>query len=182
LAKGLDAILESIIIPSRMVFLMWLFFFVEVTFNYDFAFLGIVPRTTFGAIGIFMAPLIHGSLSHIISNTIPLLMLGTALYLFYPRTAGKVFTTCYFLTGILVWLFARSSVHIGASGLVYGLAFYLIFNGFFKKDLKSVIISIVVLLTYDGIFIGLFPSAPGISWESHLFGGIVGFFSARWFR
>jgi membrane associated rhomboid family serine protease len=163
-----------------MLFIMWLFFFVQVTFGYDLSFLGIIPRTGYGAIGILTAPLVHGSLSHIISNSIPLLMLGTSLYFFYPRVAGRVFLYCYLLTGLLVWLMARGNIHLGSSGVVYGLAFFLIFAGFFLKDFKSLLISIIVLISYDGIFYGILPAGPGISWESHLFGAIVGFFCARW--
>ncbi|MEM7551058.1 MAG: rhomboid family intramembrane serine protease [Bacteroidota bacterium] len=158
---------------------MWLFFFVEASFGVNWSFLGIVPRTSQGLVGILTAPLIHGSIPHIVSNTIPLLMLGTILYLFYKRVARAVFLQCYFFTGILVWLFARNSIHIGASGVIYGLAFFLIFFGFFRKDFKSLILSILILVLYDGLFIGVLPSSSGVSWESHLFGAGVGFFAAR---
>lgn len=167
----------SIGTPFRLVFVMWIVFYLEHIL--PLANFGIVPRTLFGLIGIITAPLLHGSLSHLISNTIPLLFLGTVLFFFYPRIGGIVFIRCYFITNILVWLFAwRASNHIGASGLVYGLAFFLIFFGIFRRDFLSILISGVILLMYGGIFYGILPTDPQISWESHLSGALVGFFTA----
>jgi membrane associated rhomboid family serine protease len=167
----------SLATPFKFVLLMWAVFFLEgilPLINF-----GIIPREQVGLIGIITAPVIHGSLSHLISNTIPLLFLGTVLFFFYPRIGWNVFFRCYFLTNILVWLFARpGSNHVGASGLVYGLAFFLIFFGIFKRDLVSILISIVILLMYGGIFYGVLPTDPRISWESHLAGALVGIFTA----
>lgn len=172
-------VLESIIVPARFIFIMWLVFFLESMLPLDFAFLGIMPRTTWGLIGILTSPLIHGNYLHIVSNTFPLLFLGTMLYFFYDRIASRVFVQCYLFTGILVWLFANNeSVHIGASGVVYGIAFFLIFFGFFRKDFKSIVISLLVLLLYGGLFYGLLPSQPGVSYESHLLGAVVGIINA----
>ncbi len=158
----------------RFVFLMWLVFSVQFFLGIDFSRFGILPRTTSGLVGIVAAPLIHGSTSHIFSNTFPLLFLGWALFFFYENIAKRVFISCYFLTNILVWLFARPNLHIGASGLVYGIAFFLIFYGFFSKNFKSLLISVIVLFLYGGLVYGLFPNQPGISWESHLIGAVVG--------
>ena len=156
---------------------MWVVFYLE--FILPLANFGIVPRDSIGLIGIVSAPLLHGSLSHLVSNSVPLLFLGTVLFFFYPRIGGIVFIRCYFLTNILVWLFAlRASNHIGASGLVYGLAFFLIFLGIFRRDFLSILISVVILLMYGGVFYGILPSDPRISWESHLSGALVGIFTA----
>ena len=153
---------------------MWVVFSIQFFLGIDFTSFGILPRTTWGLIGILTAPLIHGNSVHIISNTIPLLFLGWTLFFFYEDIAKKVFIICYFLTNVLVWIFARPSMHIGASGIVYGIAFFLISYGFFKKDFKSLIISAVIIFFYGGMVYGLFPNQPGISWESHLIGAIVG--------
>ncbi|HMP98727.1 MAG TPA: rhomboid family intramembrane serine protease [Cyclobacteriaceae bacterium] len=161
-----------------MVFIMWLVFTVEVYLQTDFNFLGIAPRRLFGLIGILTAPLIHGDLYHLISNTIPLLFLGATLYFFYERIAGIVFFRSYFWTNILVWLFAREALHIGASGLVYGLASFLIFLGWFRRDFISLFISIIITLAYGGVFYGILPQDPRVSWEAHLAGAMVGVFSA----
>ncbi|MEM9324456.1 MAG: rhomboid family intramembrane serine protease [Bacteroidota bacterium] len=164
----------SIVPPLRFLFLMWLFFSIEFVFHIDLSFLGIQPRTVSGALGILTAPLIHGSVQHIISNTFPMLFLGVTLYVFYSRIANQVFLQCYLFTNFFVWLLARDSYHIGASGVVYALAAFLIAMGLFKRDFRSLLISLVVILIYGGLVYGLFSTDQRISWESHLFGAIVG--------
>ncbi len=167
--------LGSSIVPFRLVFLMWLIFTVQFFYGIDLGMFGIIPRTLWGLIGIFTGPMIHGNLAHLASNTIPLLFLGGTLFYFYNRIGTTVFFRCYFITNILVWAFSpRQSAHIGASGLIYGLSAFLIFFGLLRKDVTSMVISIVVILLYGGIFYGILPSQPWISWESHLAGTIVG--------
>mgnify|MGYP000111999991 CR=1 FL=1 len=157
----------------RLVFIMWVVYTIQMLVG-DLGFLGIEPRTLSGLKGILFAPLIHGSTNHIISNSIPILMLGYTLYLFYNRIAPRVFLIGYFFTNILVWIVGRPSYHIGASGLVYALAGFLISYGFFKRNFKSLLISIVIISFYGGIIYGIFPTRGFISWESHLAGFLVG--------
>lgn len=165
----------SSVVPFRLVFIMWLVFSVEFFYGLDLGWLGIKPRSLIGIIGIFTAPLIHGSLAHLVSNSIPLLFLGSVLFFFYERIGGIVFFRCYFVTNILVWLFSpRNSYHIGASGLIYGLSAFLIVIGFLRNELTSLLISIGILIVYGGIFFGVLPTDPRISWESHLAGALVG--------
>ncbi len=173
---------RSFVVPVRFTLLIWMVFFFEDAFNVSLSFLGIYPRDTFGLVGILFAPLLHGNILHLVSNTFPLLFLSTALFMFYEKIAAKVFFHCYFYTGMLVWLFARPAIHIGASGLIYGLAFFFIFLGMFRKDFKSILLSTVVVLLYGGIFYGLLPNQPNVSWESHLLGGIVGMLSAWYYK
>jgi len=166
-------------IPARLVFIMWLAFFLQSNWGARLGFLGIKPRSIEGLAGILFAPMIHGNLSHLISNTIPLLILGSVLFFFYERIGRTVFFRCYFITNILVWLFSpRLSYHIGASGLIYGLSSFLICFGLLRRDFLSLLISIGVILTYGGIFYGVLPMDPGISWESHLGGALVGMATA----
>lgn len=166
-------------IPARLVFLMWLAYTLEYLYGFNLALLGIKPRTLEGLIGIFVAPIIHGSRMHLVSNTVPLLVLGTALFFFYEKIGRTVFFRCYFFTNILVWLFSpRMSYHIGASGLIYGLASFLIFFGLLRKDFWSLLISIGVMVIYGGIFYGILPTQSEISWESHLAGSVVGIITA----
>jgi len=172
------SIFGSSVVPFRVVFLMWLVFFLEYVYGWSLSNLGIHPRTIVGLIGIFTAPLIHGNLSHLVSNTVPLIFLGSTLFFFYQRIGGAVFFRAYFWTNILVWLFARPANHIGASGVVYGLAFFLIFFGIFRRDLISILISVLTLLLYGGVFYGVLPTDPMVSWESHLAGALVGITSA----
>jgi membrane associated rhomboid family serine protease len=175
--------LGSAIIPFRFVFLMWLVFTVQFFYGIDLSMFGVIPRTAIGLIGIFTAPMIHGNLTHLASNTIPLLFLGGTLFFFYNRIGTTVFFRCYFITNILVWIFSpRQTPHIGASGLIYGLSAFLIFFGLLRKDLMSMLISIAVIVLYGGIFYGILPTQPWISWESHLSGTIVGAVTAIMLR
>ena len=174
-----QSILGSAVAPLRIVFLMWLAFFLEFVYGWPLSNFGIQPRTLIGLVGIFTAPLVHGNLSHLVSNTVPLIFLGSALFFFYPQIAGRVFFRAYFWTNILVWLFVfRQGPHIGASGVVYSLAFFLIFFGLFRRDFLSILISVLTLLLYGGVFYGVLPTDPRVSWESHFAGALVGITSA----
>lgn len=172
------SLLGSSAIPFRLVFLMWLIFLVEITYGWNLNGFGITPRTFPGLLGILLAPLLHGDFLHLLSNTIPLLFLGTMLFYFYGRIGQTVFLRAYFWTNLCVWLFARPANHIGASGVIYGLAFFLIFFGIFRRDFISLLISIVTLFMYGGVFYGILPSDPNVSWESHFGGALVGFYTA----
>lgn len=172
---------SSIIVPSRLVFFMWAVHSLNFFLGIYLGKFAIIPREPIGLIGIAMAPLIHVNHLHLISNTFPVLFLGTTLYYFYDRIANKVFLICYFITGALVWILGRPPSHVGASGLIYGLAFFLIFLGIFRKDIKSLLISLIIITFYWTLFYGIIPSNPVVSWESHLFGGMVGGASAYWF-
>lgn len=160
---------------------MWLVYSVEIYLNYDLGFLGIYPRKLSGLIGIVTAPMLHGDATHLASNTFPLIFLGSTLYLFYDRIASRVFFQCYLFPGILVWLFGRPSFHVGASGLIYALAFFLISFGLFRKDFRSLLISLVIIVFYGGLIYGILPVRQGVSWESHLMGAIVGVATASVF-
>jgi len=171
-----NQIFSSSAVPFRLVFLMWLVFTIEYSYQIDLGILGIYPRTLHGLLGILFAPILHGSLAHLLSNTFPLLFLGTLLYFFYDHIGGIVFFRCYFVTNFLVWLLSpRLSYHIGASGLIYGLASFLILYGILRQDFLSLTISIIILFVYGGaILSGILPTDPHISWEAHLFGAITG--------
>lgn len=168
----------SIGYPFRFVLLMWCFYFVQSYIYLPLNNFGIVPRTLYGLIGIFFAPLLHGNFLHLVSNSIPLVVLGTMLYLFYNPIAPQVFSYCYFITGALVWIFGRHAMHIGASGLVYGLAFFLFFIGVSRRDFRSLAISIITVFFYGGIIYGVLPGEAFVSWESHLMGAVVGIYCA----
>jgi membrane associated rhomboid family serine protease len=169
---------DSVVVPARLVFLMWLSFFLELNFGWPISTYGIEPRTVHGLAGIFIAPLAHGDLIHLASNTFPLLFLGSALFMFYGHVAHSVFYRTYFWTNSLVWLLARPANHIGASGVVYGLAFFLIFYGLFRREIFSMLLSILTLILYGSVFYGLLPGDPRVSWESHVAGALVGIGSA----
>jgi membrane associated rhomboid family serine protease len=176
---------SSLIFPLRLVFLMFAVFTIERYFHLDLGFLGIYPRSLQGLVGIFTAPLIHGSPSHLLSNTLPILILCGILFYFYSEISIRVFYQCYFFTNILVWIFGRPFYHIGASGLVFGLAFFLIFFGLFQRNPRSIVISLGVILLYGGLVDEAFTMDERISYESHLYGAISGLmtgFTLRNFR
>ena len=143
---------------------------------------GIHPRQVMSLSGVFTTVFLHGSLSHIISNTLPLVLAITALFGNYPKTAKKIMFYSILLTGLLVWSFARSANHIGASGLLYCLLTYIFFSGFIKKDIQSIGLSLVIAFLYGSLIFGIIPDEEHISWESHLFGFITGIFLAWFYR
>lgn len=173
---------KSSVIPLRMAFLMWLAFSYQFYSGKDLGFLGIYPRDLWGLIGVFTGPLIHGDLNHIMSNTLPLIILGAVVFHFYSRIAVAVFYNSYLITGLLVWIFGREFYHIGASGVIYALAFFLMLFGLFRGDKKSLLISIATVAVYGGLVYGLMPDNPQTSWESHAFGAGVGVSLAFTFR
>ncbi|MCF7835084.1 rhomboid family intramembrane serine protease [Candidatus Gracilibacteria bacterium] len=145
---------------------------------------GIVPRhiSVVNFMGILFAPFIHANFQHLISNSIPLLVLLTALMFYYPKLAKKTIVLSILFGGILLWLFGREASHIGASGLIFSLIGFLIFNVFFRRDWKSLLVSLIVFFFYGGTILGIFPGSPHISWEGHLFGFLVGITLAFVFR
>lgn len=150
--------------------------------NNNFVQFGILPREISGLVGILTAPLIHSNIEHLFSNAIPLLVLGTSIYYFYPESSKKAIPIIYLSTNLLVWLFARDSYHIGASGIVYGLASFLFFSGIIKKDKRAITLTLLTSFLYGGLVVGVFPTKDGISWESHLFGFLTGLVLAIFYR
>jgi membrane associated rhomboid family serine protease len=135
---------------------------------------GVYPGQLSGLIGILLSPLIHSSFLHLLANTAPLLILGTALLYGYPKSAKIVIPAVYFGTGLGVWLFAREAYHIGASGLSFGFMFFVFTIGALRWDQRAIALSMVVFFLYGGMIWGIFPSKAGISFESHLFGAMIG--------
>lgn len=173
---------ESIRFPLTVVLTIWLVHLYQNVGNWDPADYGIMSRRLWGLPGIVTGPLVHGSWKHLISNTFPLFVLTAMAMYFYKKVAMRAFWMIYFLTGISVWLLARPVSHIGASGVVYGLVSFIFWNGIFRRSLRSIILAIVVMLVYSGMFVGVLPDQEGISWESHLLGSIAGIFASFWFK
>ncbi len=165
---------QNTLLILRFAGLLWLVKLVEIFLGISFAGFGIFPRSVSGLLGILLAPLLHGDVIHLLSNTILLLVLGTVMFWLYRGVAVPVFFYCYFVTGLLVWIFGRASIHIGASGLLYGIALFLMTIGLFKKDPKSIFVSVAVVFFYSSILWGVLPVDPRISFESHLMGALVG--------
>lgn len=173
----------SLIIPVTFVFLMWLVKIVEILFEIDLSDLGIYPRSLKGLPGIIVSPLIHNDFTHLLNNSLPLLLLSIALFYFYSEIAIKISSITYILTGLLVWLWGRDAWHIGASGLVYGLASFLFFSGLIRRYFRLIALSLLVVFLYGEMVWGLFPGMYiNISWESHMLGFFSGILLAVWYR
>jgi membrane associated rhomboid family serine protease len=162
--------------------LLWLIKGIELFFAIDIGHYGVYPRELSGLIGILFAPLIHGSFEHLFSNTLALFILLTALFYQYPRSAKQVLAIIYFGSGLGVWLFARDSYHIGASGLTHGLMFYLFLVGVLRRDKPAMALMMIVFFLYGSMIWGIFPTEERISFESHLFGATMGIICAVLFR
>ncbi len=136
---------------------------------------GIIPREVSGLPGILLAPLLHQDFSHLAANSVSLFILGLFLIALEHERTFWIIVTLIILGGAGTWLIGRSnSVHIGASGVIYGILGYLITRGLFKRDIKSLIISLVVFFLYCGMIFGVLPVNSSMSWESHLCGFLAG--------
>ena len=122
---------------------------------------GVRPRQLAGLPGILVAPLLHGGFAHIIANSLPLLVLGTGMLHLYPNSALRVLPAVYLGPGIVVWLFARGAVHVGASGLVYGLFSYIFVSGVIRRDRRAIAASLLVSFVYGAAVWGYCQSSPG---------------------
>jgi membrane associated rhomboid family serine protease len=174
--------LTKLLTPLLFPVVLWIVHLLSILFNEDLGKLGLLPRNLIGLLGIFTSPLIHADFSHLISNTIPLIILGWIIFSFYPKLSYLLFVFIYLLTGLLVWIFARQVFHIGASGIVYGFVSFLFFSGIFRRDNASIALALVIIFLYGGLVWGMIPGWEGISWESHLFGAITGLIAAYLFR
>ena len=169
--------LRNFIFPMAFVAIIWVVKGVEAIFHLDFSFLGIKPLQVDGIPGIFLFHFLHGSWSHLYANTLPIIVLGSSLFYFYKPIATKIWLLLMFSTGLLTWCGARGGVHIGASALIYGLAFFLMLSGFIRRNKSLVIVSFLVIFLYGSIIWGLYPKYAienHISWEGHLAGFIMG--------
>jgi membrane associated rhomboid family serine protease len=165
---------RSFFAATSFAAILWLLKLVEMVLGLDFARFGVYPMQVGGLKGIFLAPLIHGSLSHLFSNTAPIMILGTALLYGYPRSAKIVFPIVYLGSGLGVWLFARSAFHIGASGLTFGVMFFVFTIGALRRDKRAMVLSMLVFFLYGSMIWGVFPGDPDTSFETHFFGAIIG--------
>jgi membrane associated rhomboid family serine protease len=173
---------HSLILPSIYVFLLWVIAISENILGISLHNLGVYPRTLQGIPGILFMPLIHADFKHLLSNSVPLLVMGTGIIYFYRSLSYRVFIIIWIITGISLWLGGRPSYHIGASGVVYGLAAFLFLSGVLRRDSRLAAISLVVVFLYGSMIWGVFPIWPNISWEGHLFGAISGFVCAIVYR
>ena len=173
---------HSLLIALFVIIAVWIVFLAQEVYRFDYWELGIYPLKWKGLAGILTSPFVHGGYRHIGANTLPLFLLTLSLFYFYRNSADSIVALIYICSGICVWLLARGSWHIGASGLIYGLASFLILSGIIRNNSRLLTISLVVVMIYGGIFWGVLPLKPEISWESHLWGTVSGVIFAIVFR
>jgi membrane associated rhomboid family serine protease len=140
---------------------------------------GIVPRTTEGLRGIPLWPFLHAGFGHVISNTLPMAVLGGVIAIQGRNTLLKVSAIVVVVSGAGVWVFARPGIHVGASGLVFGYFGYLVARGWYQRSLSSVAVAILVVFFYGGLIFGIVPSLGFVSWEGHMFGLMAGILAAK---
>lgn len=141
--------------------------------------LGIMPRHVESLWGVLFGPWLHANVSHFLSNFVALALFSLLVLDYGLKRYLLVCATVILVGGLCVWLFARNALHVGASGLVYGLFAFLLLAGFLSREFFKIVIAMLVLALYGGLLFGIFPSQPFISWESHLFGFIAGLLAAR---
>jgi len=161
---------------------IWAIKLLELGFGLDLYRAGLYPQRFSGLAGIITAPLIHGSIEHTVSNTLPLLLLGFGLHYAYPRSRYWVVAIIWIGSGIGTWIWGRPSYHFGASGLTHGLMFFLFLSGILRRDARSVVMAMGAFYLYGSMVWGIFPHEPGISYELHLFGALMGVVAAVVFR
>lgn len=177
-------ILYSAVFPMFLLLLMFSVRLIETLENIHLFHLGVKPLSLEGLPGIFTAPFIHADWGHLGANAGPLLVLGMVLFYVYRDIALKVFIWIYILAGIWLWFGARDAWHVGASGVVYGLAAFLFVSGIIRNYVPLIALSMLVVFLYGGLFWGLFPVEWLVeySWEAHLWGALAGVVVAIVFR
>jgi membrane associated rhomboid family serine protease len=162
-----------------LLVLIWGFHGVNYYVDMGFNNLGIFPRELRGLPGIALWPLLHGNMSHLLMNTVPLTVLGTLVALRGNRVFILSTLTIVLLGGLGVWLLGRPAYHIGASGLAFGYFGFLIAVGIYEGRISSLAVATVVIFYYGGMIFGVVPQNSFVSWEGHLFGMLAGVYAAR---
>jgi len=169
--------LNSAVIPFMIVLLMWAVRIIQTIGHYDLSFLGIFPLRWQNLPGIVTTAFVHGDFSHLIANSVPLIILGSALFYFYKDLAIRILVIIWLFSGFWIWVAARPAYHIGASGIVYGLWAFIMVSGIIRKHTGLMALALIVIFLYGSMIWGIFPDffpEKNISWEAHLMGMIAG--------
>ncbi len=169
------------LILGAMVATMWVVMIADTfIFHHQLKTFGIFPHSLVGLRGIIFAPLLHANFNHLISNTVPFVTLGWLIMLWETSDLLVVTIISMLVGGLGTWLFGgANTVHVGASGVIFGYLGYLLFRGYFERKVSSIIMSLFVFGAYGSIVFGILPGMPGISWQGHLFGFIGGAIAAN---
>jgi membrane associated rhomboid family serine protease len=167
--------------PVMFLIIIWMLHLLKVLSILNIDDYGVMPRTISGLRGLFFTPFIHHDFNHLFNNSIPILILGTGLFYFYSDLAPKIILWIWLISGLGIWLIGREAYHIGASGIVYGLASFLFFSGILRNIIRLIAMALLVIFLYGSMVWGIFPIKTDISWEGHLFGAIAGAFLSYYY-
>jgi membrane associated rhomboid family serine protease len=175
-----DAWQQAAVVVGAFVAVLWGLEILDTASGHALDAYGVQPRSEEGLVGVAMAPLLHFGFDHLVSNTVPVAVLGF-LTLATGVARGLLATAIIWVVGGLgVWVFAQpGSNHAGASVLIFGWIVYLVVRGFLNRRPTEILIGVAVFLLYSGALLGVLPGQPGVSWQGHLFGAIGGFVAAR---
>jgi membrane associated rhomboid family serine protease len=166
-------------LPIQFMCIIWITFFIDAAIPINLNIYGVHPRHIEGLVGILLMPFLHANIFHLISNTIPLLILLYIVSSFFKNNL-EIIICISAIGGFLLWVFGRDTYHVGASLLIFGLASFIVFFGIFKRQIIPLLLSIFICLSYgSSLLIGLLPIFPGVSWEAHLCGAIAGIITAK---
>ncbi|MEG4344511.1 rhomboid family intramembrane serine protease [Microcoleus sp. A003_D6] len=168
-------------ILGGFVSLLWIIEIVDVfVFRGALNAYGVRPRSIDGLEGILFMPFLHGSFAHLAANTLPFVTLGWLIMLREISYFFIVSAVTVLVSGLGVWLTgAPNSVHIGASGLIFGYFGFLLLRGYFERSFTSIAISLMVGFFYGSLIWGVLPQQPGVSWQAHFFGFVGGVLTAQ---
>jgi membrane associated rhomboid family serine protease len=181
-ARDRAAFQRGLTISALFVAVLWWLKSWEIWRGEPLAGLTIHPREPFGLIGVLTAPFVHGSVAHLVANSLPLLILGTISFWAYPRAAPRAIPLIWLASGLGTWLFGRAAPHLGASGLAHGLMFFVLLLGVLRRDRPAIAAAMASFLLYGGMLLTTLPREPEISWEAHLFGALGGVLAALLWR
>lgn len=173
---------KVIIYPVLLILLIWLVFWFQVRVYSGIRNFGIQPASFEGLVGVLSSPFIHADIQHLYNNTIPLLVLSTCLFFFYPKIAWKVIVYGILISGLITWIIAKRGNHIGASGLIYVLFGFIFFKGLIARNYRLIALSFMVVFLYGSLVWYVFPIKEGMSWQGHLSGLLTGLVFALFFR
>ncbi|MDB4088931.1 rhomboid family intramembrane serine protease [Flavobacteriales bacterium] len=179
------SIFQGMSIPFLLIVIIWGIHFINISFpSLNLYTYGVLPREISGLKGILFSPFLHSTNDyfHIFNNSAPLFVLTYFFMVSYKPIFTKVIIFIWLFSGICVWLAARGNYHIGASGVIYGLAFFLFFSGIFSKNKRLIAISLIIVFLYGSLIWGIFPTDERVSWEGHLFGGLSGVIMAFYYK
>lgn len=172
---------QNLQLASVTVSLPWLVYFIDRIFPVDFRLYGLRPRQLDGLWGIVFSPFLHINIGHLIANTGALFILLTVSFSFSRKLTFIAILIISIIGGGLVWVFGQANtIHIGASGIIFGLIGFLMFIGVFRREWGALAVSVAIFFFYGGALVSLFYYLPGISWAGHFFGFLTGVLAAWW--